>query len=125
MPLAASLEDRVSPVVWMPAHCSIEDIGFKRLSDGSLLTEIDVQANAIVDELAKAAASLDRLPSTQTSWARGQWDRLTAIATWIGQATVLAGSFPAPRGADSSHREHVIRDSEGRQNRGIAGMCAG
>ena len=109
----------------MPAHCSAEDVGTKRLSDGSLLTEADVRANALVDKLAKAAALRDRLPSLHTSWARGQWDRLTAIAIWIGQATVLAQAFPAPRGVDGSARERVIRDNEGRQGRGTAVARAG
>ena len=66
-PLAASLEDQVDAVVWMPAHCSAKDVGTKRLSDGSLLTEADVQANALVDKLAKAASSHDRFPSMHTS----------------------------------------------------------
>ena len=95
------------------------------MSDGSFLIRSDVRANAIVDELAKAAAARDRLPASQAQWVRNQWDRVTAIATWISQATVLAEAFPAPLGVSDSGNRRLLRDSEGRQQRRPAVVTMG
>ena len=124
-PLAAALEDGVDRVVWMPAHCGREDVGAKRLGDGSLLSETDRLANAEVDELAKAAATNDRLPPSACKWVRAQWDRVTAVATWIGQATVLADAFPGPTHLDGDGRKPMLRDNEGRRGRRAALVRAG
>ena len=85
----------------------------RSLSDGSLLTDVDKQGNDFVDELAKSAAKLDRLPASQTEWVRDQWDLVTAVATWIGQATVLANSWPAPEGHRGAASKVKLRDNEG------------
>lgn len=124
-PLAAALEDRVNAVVWMPAHCTDKAVGTQQLSDGSFLTRSDVRANAIVDELAKAAAAHDRLPLSKTQWVRNQWDRVTTIATWIGQATVLAEAFPAPPDVGNGGNRRSLRDNEGRQHMRPAAMRVG
>ena len=90
----------------------------KRLGDGSRMTQIDRIANAEVDELAKSAARADRLPKTQLESVKAWWDRVTAIALWIGQATALAAHFPEPAPPAGDRRSHV-RDSEGRRAIGI------
>jgi hypothetical protein len=95
-PLAAALDGEPQRVVWMPAHCSHALVGIRTLSDGTPLSAIDVNANALVDRLAKAAARADRAPASQLAAVRTLGCRLTAIARWIGQVTVYAGSFPDP-----------------------------
>ena len=97
----------------------------RRLSDGSALTETDRWVNAMVDELAKGVALQDRLPSAVVDWVRAQWDRLTAIAIWIGQATVLAEDFPGPSSSQSGGRLDRLRDNEGRQSMRLAASQAG
>ena len=116
-PLAASLEDQVGNVVWMPAHTSHEAVGNKRLGDGSYLSEVDRRLNDIVDRLAKLAAKADRLPLAQRRLVQALWDRVTAIAIWIGQATVLANEFPDPDHPQSGGKMTLIRDNEGKPAR--------
>ena len=48
--------------VWMPAHTSSHDVGVKRLSDGSTLSQLDRDANDCADGMAKAAAAVERVP---------------------------------------------------------------
>ena len=88
----------------------------RRLGDGSLLSETDRRVNAIVDELARSAAARDRLSSSVREWVCHQWERVSAIACWIGQATALAGDFPAP-GIGQGCK---LRDSEGQRSRAVA-----
>jgi hypothetical protein len=95
-PLAAALDGQADGVVWMPAHCTCEAVGTKRLGDGSRMTQVDRRVNDVVDGLAKSAARVDQLPLAQRVRVEALWDRVTAIATWIGQATVIAGEFPDP-----------------------------
>ena len=114
-PLAAGLEGRADTVVWMPAHCEAGAVGVRRLGDGSVPTECDRQTNALVDELAKAAAAWDRIPVAQRKSVARRWDRVTAMATWIGQATVLANAFPDPRSSGRSGSQSKLRDNEGRR----------
>ena len=55
-PLAAAVNEHTENVVLMPAHCAAEDIGVKRLSDGSRLSRLDWHSNAQADTLATHAA---------------------------------------------------------------------
>jgi hypothetical protein len=112
-PLAAALEGHVEDVVWMPAHCTREAVATRRLGDGSKMTEVDRRVNEVVDGLAKSAARADRVPLAQRLRVHALWDRVTAIAIWIGQATVIAGEFPDPDAPPGGGKNHV-RDSEGR-----------
>ena len=80
----------------MPAHCTSETVGNKRLGDGSRMTQVDRRGNDVVDGLAKSAAREDRLPLVQRMCVQALWDRVIAIGTWIGQVTVIAGEFPDP-----------------------------
>jgi hypothetical protein len=109
-PLASALDGETDRVAWMPAHCTHAQVGIRTLSDGSLLTEGDVDANAFVDGLAKEAARADRVPAPQRSAVRALGRKLTAIAKWIGQVTVRAGSFPDPSWAGVG-KQGTIRDT--------------
>ena len=46
----------VAPVVWMPAHTAEADVGALLKSDGTVLSNMDRDANALADKLAKLAA---------------------------------------------------------------------
>ena len=108
-PLASALEGSSDSVVWMPAHCTTSAVGVKTLSDGTRLSQIDLQSNELVDGLAKSAAQADRLPEADRKRVQKTWIHITAIARWIGQATVLANEFPH---TDASGKRRYIRDSE-------------
>ena len=118
-PVCAALEDNPQRVVWMPAHCSSAAVGVKKLGNGQLLTARDVDANALVDRLAKEAARADQLPCEQREAVREQGLLLTAVATWIGQATRLANHFPDPRRTDTG-KQLFLRDSEADARRRVA-----
>ena len=59
----------------------------RRLSDGTLLTEAQVKGNLLVDDLDKSAAEADRLPRETVDRAFRLWERVTAVAMWIGKVT--------------------------------------
>ena len=70
--------------------------------------------NDAVDGLAISAARADRVSFAQRKRVRALWDKVAAIAMWIGQATVLANEFPHLEVCPGGRRRN-IRDSEGRQ----------
>lgn len=111
-PLAAALDDDPRRVVWMPAHCSQDSVGSRKLGNGEGLTKLDITGNALVDQLAKEAARADRLPWARRKRVRELGDIVTAVATWIGQIMQLANHFPDPRW-DGAGRQPMLRDSEG------------
>ncbi len=100
----------------MPAHCTVAHDGIKVLSDGQPLTQLHRRGNDAVDELAKAAARQDAPPSWQLRAVARATDRLTAIATWIGQSAALANHFPLPEQLSKEGCSH-IRDAEGTKRR--------
>jgi len=79
----------------MPAHCTDKDVGKRELSDGSLLSYLDLAANDLVDRMAKTAANLDRVPGETRKSIRQLTGKVKAIARWIGQITVLSSQVPA------------------------------
>ena len=69
-PLACLLDGSEDRVLWMPAHCTAENLEGKCLSDGTQLAAHDVLANACVDEGAKRAATkaaASALPHSESS----------------------------------------------------------
>ena len=113
-PVAAAFEGDASRLAWMPSHCSSHQVGKKKLSDGSFMTESDRRGNAFVDTLAKQAATWDRVPKAKLLYITQQSERLTAIAKWIGQCGVIANHFKKPAGL-LGETPGFIRDSEGIQ----------
>ena len=111
-PVCAALDDDPQRVVWMPAHCSHEAVGIKRLGNGERLTALDLCGNAHVDKLSKEAARADRLPRECREAVTKLGADLTAIALWIGQATHLANHFPDLR-QPSTGKQQRLRDSTG------------
>ena len=111
-PVAMVLEDHPGRVAWMPAHCGAGEVGVKRLSNGELLSVTDRESNELVDRLAKEAAEADRIPKAERSQIRAAGERLTAVAKWIGQVTVLASEVVDPDG-QGGRRVRRFRDTEG------------
>ena len=110
--IAQALEPSPKRCIWMPAHCSSPHAGCKELSDGSLLTEADIKANAYVDLLAKEGANADRLCARDRKWVSDTAEKVIAVARWIGQATVLANAWPAPSDGSNNARIVFLRDSD-------------
>ena len=96
----------------MPAHCSESQIGVKQLSNGDYLSALDVKGNALVDQLAKEAARENRLPAQQRKAVKNVSDTVAAVATWLGQITYFANSFPDP-GRTGHDQQRKLRDSQG------------
>ena len=118
-PIAAALDEDSERVIWMPAHCTESQVGVKQLSNGDFLSAVDLQANAVVDQLAKEAAREDRLPIQQRKVVSDLSDTVAAVATWIGQITHIAGNFPNPAWSGAGpHR--TLRDSEGMRSKAAA-----
>ena len=95
-PVAAAFDGDASRLAWMPAHCSAQMVGVKKLSDGTLMTETDRSGNALVDKLAKQAAAWDQVSKAKRNFINEQSLLLSCIAQWIGQSCVLANHFPLP-----------------------------
>lgn len=83
-PLASALEDDRQRLVRMPAHCTQHHVGSERLGNGSLLTEVDLKANAFVDLLAKEVAKSDRIPAAVHKDVCELDEAVAAVATWLG-----------------------------------------
>lgn len=79
-PLLSSLDCHGDRVVWMPAHCTENDVGVKQLSNGSLMSYLDLGVNAIVDSWAKEAASQDRVPDAVKKVVRQTTAKVRAVA---------------------------------------------
>ena len=105
--------------VWMPAHCSMDEVGVVRLGNGSLLTETDRRGNALADEYAKAAVEAHRVPSAVRQRLRDAAKEVQAIAKWLGRVTHLAGHQAGPQRRDSeaSRRATGRRRAADRQQR--------
>ena len=71
-------------IKWMPAHLTRSQFTSNRKSDGQPVSAVDHRANALVDELAKYAARLHRLPAALRKY-------LDGAAEGILHATAMAG----------------------------------
>ena len=86
-----------------------------------MLTSIDRLANAEADRLAKLAAEAGRLADDMRQRVAKSWHQVVAVATWIGQITVIASEYQLSDG--SVIRDAAPRSRQTRQpNRGRAGM---
>ncbi len=95
---------------WMPAHCSMDEVGRATLSDGSFLTETDRWANDMADGYAKAAVEVHRVPVDVRQRVRQTGQRVRAIALWLGRVTHLAGNQPGPQRRDSQASRRAAVD---------------
>ena len=75
---------------------------------------LDLEGNAAVDHLANQIAKRDRAPKEQLREVRRAGERLTAIATWIGQIGAYANEFADPRVVQvPGAKAKLVRDSTG------------
>ncbi len=116
-PLAVTIEDAAQSVVWMLAHCTVAQVGAKRLGNGAVLSTLGRDANIHVDELAQSAARSGAVPREQRERAKKLWEKVSMLATWIGVATALASHFPAPGSLPGQDRV-FLRDSDGQRSLG-------
>ncbi len=122
-PLSSALDGREQAkeaVKWMPAHCSKTAVGIKKLSDGRPMTSHDLQANAFVDRLCKEAAAKAAMPEPMRNKVAEQSNKLTCIARWLGQVTVIANHYPAGLGPNG--KSMFLRDSEARKRPKVSGQ---
>ena len=100
--LLSALEDTPNDiVVWMPAHTKEQDVGVKRLGDGSLLTIVDRQTNDLADKHAKLAAESVRAPEAIRIQTAEYHRNTKAAARWIGEITYTANHRDEPPLRDS------------------------
>ena len=82
------------------------------------MQDMDVVANAFVDRHAKSIARQDGVSRQVKQRIADGWARVTAIARWIGQCTVLAGEVSSPM-PDEKSKFSKIRDTEGQHARKV------
>jgi hypothetical protein len=85
-------------LAWMPSHTASADIGVATLSNGEALTELDRDANAIADDLAKTAASLHRVHEATRAAIDEEAERVHNYARFIGAITFAANHTETSHG---------------------------
>ena len=111
-PIAIASEDNVEAVVWTLAHCSGEQVAYRKLSDGTPMRQRHRIGNALADTLAKQSAKDDKLPASVLEAIATSSHKLREIALWIGRCTVAASHFCTQGGEFGTKASH-LRDSEG------------
>ena len=111
-PVAIALEDNHQAVVWTPAHCTGEQVAYRKLSDGSPMRQRHRLGNAQADTQAKQSAADEKLPSHTLKWIATNSRKLLDIAMWIGRCTHTANHFRTCSGDPPAKAVH-IRDCEG------------
>ena len=79
----------------MPAHKSAAHVGKLRLSNGELLTQMDVDANDKADKLAKQAVEEHRVSAIEVKNLKDAENDAWHKAKWIGRVTSLACNIEA------------------------------
>ena len=96
--LLAALDDMpADQAVWMPAHTKLADIGVAVLGDGSTLTALDRESNALADLHAKAAADQVRVPKAIRIKLDEYHGMTKEAARWIGEPIpLITARTPVP-----------------------------
>jgi len=125
-PVAAALGDAPERALWMPAHCTDKSMIGKTMSDGRLVTKHDVEANALVDGLAKQVARRHEVPEYQARMVRAAGKKVEEAAIWIGRATAYAARCPAHLvgAVPDDGRCRYVRDTEAVRSRRYAKRAA-
>ncbi len=110
----------------MPSHCGLDEVGKARLSDGTLLADIDRRSNALADEHAKAAVEVHRVPLDVRREVKNAAERVRSIAMWLGRVTHLASSRPGlqRRDTEATRRARACRRAAGDARAGATVRCA-
>ena len=88
-------------VRWMPAHCSRTMVGVAKKSDGTVLTQIDLELNSLADWLAKSAVGFHRVPVETRDRVMLQERVALDLAKWVGIVTFSANHFEGSIKRDS------------------------
>ena len=107
--LADPLEDLQSPLIWGPAHLSLEEACTRTKSDGSSMSFRDWRANRLVDALAKKGAELHRVPFGLRAQANAAFTAVLHALALLGVVTRCANHHQMI-GHDG--RVTVVRDSK-------------
>ncbi len=94
-------DDAARSVVWMPAHLTSSHVGRAALSDGSMLTQADLQMNARADSLAKAAARLRRAAPELRAAHVARYALTKRFVCHLGRMTHAANNSGQPPARDS------------------------
>ena len=97
------------PVVWMPAHTALRQIGSAVKSDGTFLSALDRDANDLADKGAKVAATSRRVAEAVRARLLEESSEVADMARWIAMVTVQANHFDMGDG-------RFIRDSQAQGN---------
>ena len=97
------------PVVWMPAHTALRQIGSAVKSDGTFLSALDRDANDLADKGAKVAATSRRVAEAVRARLLEESSEVADMARWIAMVTVQANHFHMGDG-------RFIRDSQAQGN---------
>ena len=107
-------------LVWMPAHQGDAESAARCKSDGTPLTQIDVEANDKADMLAKRGVEDHRVPYR----IRREWERCLAEAKararWIARATLEATNMQSFPFADSESSRKAAEEAKKKRRDGIA-----
>ena len=78
------------PVIWMSVHAVLRQVGVAIKSDGTLLSEVDREANALAGGDAKIAATGRRVAETIRTEILAVAQEVTDMGKWIAHATIQA-----------------------------------
>ncbi len=87
---------------WMPSHCTEQQIGEKKCSDGAPVTRADWLGNARADALAKQAAFRRRAPLDYRAEVAACDDAVETIGMYLGWFTWAANNAPGPPFRDAT-----------------------
>ena len=89
-----SIDDSAAEcVVWMPAHTSADEVGVRKIGNGTRLTATDRFGNAEADRLLKLGVEAQRVLEQVREEVQRQADLQYDLATWLGQVATTAGNW--------------------------------
>ena len=107
-------------LIWMPAHQGNAKGATRCKSDGTALTQLDVETNDLADRLAKRGVEEHRVPYR----VRKEWERCLAEATararWIARATHEANNMEAYPFSDFESSKKAAEEAKRKRRDDIA-----
>ena len=106
-PLDPTLSDLGVPLLWSPAHLTLQTAVTRTKSNGGRVTVRDWRANRLVDSLAKKGAGLHRVPKEVRDFAASAYTAACHSLALLGAVTKAANHHQVvgPDGCVSIHRD--------------------
>jgi hypothetical protein len=105
--------DRLSLLVWQPAHQTVQAIGQRTGSDGRKITTVDWRANRLVDALAKQGAEIVRASREIRNLVESGKAASLHAACNLGRVTFAANNHKVEKLDDKGQAVTVVsRDAE-------------